>query len=71
MELKDSILVKMNDSFALGDEGILSYQDRMCALDVDDLRPQFLKRPMVSYIPYIQVPPKCIMILNSSISWMA
>ena len=38
MELKDSILVKMNDSFALGEEGILRYQDRMCALDVDDLR---------------------------------
>ena len=25
MELKDSVFVKMNDSFALGDDGILRY----------------------------------------------
>ena len=37
MELKDSVLVKMNESFALGDDDILSYQDRLCVPDVDDL----------------------------------
>ena len=30
-----------------------------------------LQRPMVTDIPYIQVPPKCIMILSRSISGMA
>ena len=30
MELKDSVLVKMNQSFSLGDDDILRYQDMMC-----------------------------------------
>ena len=38
MELKDSMLFKMNESFDLGGDGILRYQDRMCVRDVDDLR---------------------------------
>ncbi|XP_069144497.1 uncharacterized protein [Solanum lycopersicum] len=38
MELKDSVLLKMNESFALGDDGILRYQDGLCIPDVDDLR---------------------------------
>ena len=37
IELKDSILLKMNDFFALGGDGILRYQDRLCVPDVDDL----------------------------------
>ena len=37
MELKDTVLDKMNESFALGDDDILSYQDRLCVPDVDDL----------------------------------
>ena len=37
MELKDSVLIKMNESFALGGDGILRYEDRLCVLDVDDL----------------------------------
>ena len=37
MELKDSMLVKMNDSFDLGDDIILRYNDRLCVLDVADL----------------------------------
>ena len=37
MELKDSVFVKMNDSFALGDDGILRYQERLCVSDVDYL----------------------------------
>ena len=37
MELKDSVLTKMNESFALGDNGVLRYQDRLCVPDVDDL----------------------------------
>ena len=38
MELKESVLVKMNDSFILGSDGIRRYQDRLCVVDVDDLR---------------------------------
>ena len=38
MELKDSVLLKMNESFALGDEGIHRYQDMLCVPDLDDLR---------------------------------
>ena len=38
MELKDSVLIKMNESCALGGDGILMYQDRLCVPDVDDLR---------------------------------
>ena len=45
MELKDSILVKMNESFALGDDGILRYQDTLCVPDVDDLRTKIVVEP--------------------------
>ena len=38
MELKDSVLIKMNESFALGGDSIFRYLDRMCVPDVDDLR---------------------------------
>ncbi|XP_069152031.1 uncharacterized protein [Solanum lycopersicum] len=38
MEMKDSVLLKMNESFDLGDDGILRYQNRLCVPDVDDLR---------------------------------
>ena len=37
MDLKDSVLVKMNEFFALGGDNILRYQDRLCITDVDDL----------------------------------
>ena len=37
-ELKDSMLIKMNESVALRGDDILRYQDRMCLPDVDDLR---------------------------------
>ena len=42
MDLKDSVLVKMNDSFSLGDDDILRYQDMLCELDVDDLRTKII-----------------------------
>ena len=42
MELKDSALIKMNESFALGGDGILRYQDRLCVPDVDDLRTRII-----------------------------
>ena len=37
MELKDSLFVKMNESFAFGDDDILRHKDRLCVLNVDDL----------------------------------
>ena len=42
MELNDSVLVKMNESFASGDDNILRYQDRLCVPDVDDLRTRII-----------------------------
>ena len=38
MELKDSVLLKMNESFALRGDGIPRYKDRLCVPDMDDLR---------------------------------
>ena len=37
MELKYSALIKMNESFALGGDDILRYQDRLCVPYVHDL----------------------------------
>ena len=42
LELKDSMLVKMNESFVLGGDDILRYQDRLCVPDVDDLRTKII-----------------------------
>ena len=42
MELKDSILVKMNESFALGNDDILRYPDRLCAPNVNDLQTRII-----------------------------
>ena len=64
-------MVNMNESFALGDEGIHRYQERLCVPDVDDLRTRIIEWPMVPYIPYIKVPPRCIIILSRSIGGMA
>ena len=47
MELKDSVLLKMNKSFALGGDGIHRYQDKLCVPDVNDLWTRLLQRPMV------------------------
>ena len=42
MELKDSVLIKMNVSFTLGGDNILRYQDRLCVPDVDDWRTRII-----------------------------
>ena len=44
MELKESVLVKINESLNVGDDGILRYQDKLCVLDVDDLRTRILAK---------------------------
>ena len=38
MELNKSVLLKMNESFALGGDGILRYCDKLCVPDVDYLQ---------------------------------
>ena len=38
MELKDSVLMKINESFSLGGDGILRYCDKLCVPDVDYLQ---------------------------------
>ena len=35
-DLKDSVFVKMNETFSFGDDDILRYQDRICVPHVDD-----------------------------------
>ena len=42
MDLKDSMLVKMNETFSLGDYDILRFQDRLCVRDVDDLQTKII-----------------------------
>ena len=48
IELKDLVLIKMNESFILGGDGILRYQDRLCVPDVDDLLTQINGEALVS-----------------------
>ena len=43
IELKNLVLLKMNESFTLGDESILRYQDRLCVPDVDDMRTRIME----------------------------
>ncbi|XP_069150849.1 uncharacterized protein [Solanum lycopersicum] len=51
MELEDSVLLKMYESFALGDDRILRYQDRLC---VPDVKAEHLKPGGLTHI--IEVP---------------
>ncbi|XP_069144515.1 uncharacterized protein [Solanum lycopersicum] len=44
MELKDSVLVNMNKSFALGGDNILGYQYRLCVADVDDFSTRIVEQ---------------------------
>ena len=37
MELKESVLGKLNDSFSQGGDGVLRYQWRLCVPNIDDL----------------------------------
>ena len=43
MEFKESILDNMNESYSLGDDGVLRYQGRLCVPDVDGLRDRILE----------------------------
>ena len=43
MELKESILGKLNESFSQGGIGVFRYQGRLCVLDVDNLKKQILE----------------------------
>ena len=38
MELKYTVLSKFNESFSLGGDGVLRYQNRLCMINVDNLR---------------------------------
>ena len=42
MEMKESVLVNMNDSFALGDDNILRYEDQLCLPFVGNLRTKII-----------------------------
>ena len=42
MKLKHSVLSKWNESFSLGRDGILTYHNRLCVPNVNDLRSSIL-----------------------------
>ena len=71
MEMKDSMLVKLNESFSFGDGGIHRYQERLCVPDVEIPGQGSFHRHMVPHTPYIQVLPRCIIILDRYIGGMA
>ena len=71
MELKDYVLIKMNEYFGLGGDNIRRYQDKQCVPKVEDLRIKIVQSPMVPGIRYIQVSPRCIMTVRRSIGGMA
>ena len=47
MELKELVLIKLNESFSWGD-GVHRYQGRLCVPDVDNLRGKVLEEAHVS-----------------------
>ena len=49
MELKELVLIKMNESFSFGGDGVLRYVYQMWMI----CKPGLLQRPMVPDIPYI------------------
>ena len=67
MQLKELVSRKLNESFSHGENDVIRYQGRLCVPSVDDLRRKLLKKLMVCDIPFIQVPPICIMIFKKSI----
>ena len=55
MELKESVLGKLNESFSLRWDGVLRYQGRLCVPNVDDLRNRILEKAHGSLIPFIEI----------------
>ena len=43
MELRESVVEKLNESFSLGWDGVLRYQGGLCVPDVDGLRDRILE----------------------------
>ena len=43
MELKESVIRKLNESFSLTGDGVLRYQGILCVPDIDVLRDQILE----------------------------
>ena len=54
MELKKSILSKLNESFSDWRDCVLRYQGRLCVTDVEDLRKQILEE---AHGPYYSIHP--------------
>ena len=42
MELKELVLGKLNESFSLVGDGVLTFQKRVCVPDIDGLRDRIL-----------------------------
>ena len=70
MELNESVLGKLNESFSKGGDYVLRYQRILCVPDVEDLINLMLEEIHGSFYLCIRVPQKCIMTLEMSISGM-
>ena len=55
MELKESVLGKLNKSFSLGGDDVLRYQGRLCVPNIDDLS----KLIVSGFYKYIMTLEKC------------
>ena len=64
MELKELVLIKPNESFSLGGDGVLRYQGRLCIPNVNGLRIQILEKLMGTVTPFIRVRQICTMTLG-------
>ena len=62
MELKESVLGKLNESFSLRD-GVLKYQERLCVPNVDG-GTRSLRKLIGPVIQFILVKLSCIMTLG-------
>ena len=71
MELKDSILRKLNESFSLGGDGVLRYQNRFCVPNVDDLKSNILSIAHASKYSIHPGATRCTMTLKRFIGGKA
>ena len=71
MEMKFSVLGKLNKSFSQWGDGVIRYPGILCVPDVEDLINLMLEEIHGSFYLCIRVPQKCIMTLKRSIDGMA
>ena len=68
VELKEAVLKKFVEAFSQGGDGVLTYRDRLCVPNVDDLR--ILSKYHSWQYQFTREPPRCIVIYERSIGEM-